>query len=148
MLKILWVLHECHSNPSTHMGAIRTIQFIERFSLWIRLDQCVSSWIRRRVICEVRKTSRQTVRWPALSIPLPNGPREFEPWDYFAPLSITESDNKCMSLITDRLSRHAVMSAVSKSSYTVEGTANSFGYKYKRKWGIPRRLLSDSGQEF
>ena len=77
-----------------HLGAIRTIQYLERFYRWIGLDQCARWWVRHCLICQARKTSRQTVRWPVISMPLPNGPGEVISWDYL------------------------------ESNYTAEGTAN------------------------
>ena len=112
------------------------------------MDQCARWWVRHCLPCQALKTSRQTVRWPVISMPLPNGPGEVISWDYFGPLPLTESGNKYILFFTDRFSRHATMYAVSESNYIAEGTANILVYKYMPHWGVPRKLLSDNGPHF
>jgi len=41
-------------------------------------------WLRHCLQCQARKSSRQTARWPILSLPLPSGPGIAISVDYFA----------------------------------------------------------------
>ena len=84
-----WITHACHADASCHLGITRTLKMLERFYWWIGMEVCTKWWVRRCLKCQVRKTSRQTIRWPTLSIPLPNGPGISVSVDYFGPLPIT-----------------------------------------------------------
>ena len=96
----------------------------------------------------MRKTSRQTVRWPILPIPLPNSPGVAVSVDYFGPLSITARGNSYILLFADRYSRRADMFAVTTAEITAEGTANILVNRFILLWGCPSTLLSDNGPQF
>lgn len=53
------------------------------------MDTFTRWYIRHCLQCEARKTSRQTICWPTLSLPLPNGPGVTVSVDYYGPLPIT-----------------------------------------------------------
>ena len=89
------------------------------------------------------KTSRQTIRWPVLPIPLPNSPGVAVSVDYFGPLPITARRSSYILLFTDRFSRRADMFAV--TSAEAEGTANILVNHFIPLWGCPSTLLSDNG---
>ena len=97
---------------------------IERFYWWVGLEQTARWWIRRCFKCQARKAPRKSVRWPVISIPLPNGPGEAISLDYFGPLPTTSNGCKHILLITDRFSRRASMYAVTASEFTAAGTAD------------------------
>ena len=69
-----WVLHTYHASAFCHLGVSRTVSMLARF-FW-----CGSAWTSPPAVWsgtvkfQARKTSRQTIRWPTLSLPLPNGP--------------------------------------------------------------------------
>ena len=54
-----------------------------------------------RMKCQARKTSRHTVRWPIISLPLPNGLGEVISVDCFGPLPMTVRGNQHILLFTD-----------------------------------------------
>ena len=118
---------------------------LERFYWWIGIDVCVKWWVRRRLKCQARKTSRQTIRWLTLSTPLPNGPGISVSVDYFGPLPITAGGNSYIFLFTDRFSRLVDMFAVTAVEFTAEGTANILVHRFIPLWGCPPTLLSDNG---
>ena len=89
MLMRPWVLRGCHADSVCHFGVTRTVQMLQRFYWWVGLDQSVRWWITRCLFCQARKTSRQTIRWPATLMPLPSGPGQIVSVDYFGPLPIT-----------------------------------------------------------
>ena len=88
-----WIMHACHADASCHLGVMRTLKMLERFYWWVGMEAFTKWWVRRCLKCQARKTSRQTVRWPVLPIPLPNSPGVAVSVDYFGPLPITARGN-------------------------------------------------------
>ena len=72
MLMRPWVLYTCHSTTSCHSGVSRTLSMLRRFYWWIGMDISTRWWLRHYLRCQARKTSRHTIRWSTLSVPLPN----------------------------------------------------------------------------
>ena len=68
------IMHTCHADTYCHLGVTRTLKMLLRFYWWIGMEACTKWWVRRCLKCEAHKTSRQTVHWSILPIPLPNGP--------------------------------------------------------------------------
>lgn len=97
----------CHANVSCHFGAARTLSMLERYYWWVGMSICTKWWIRHCLRCQARKSSRQTARWPILSLPLPSGPGVSVSVDYFGPLPVTPRGNTYILLFTDRFSRRA-----------------------------------------
>ena len=112
------------------------------------MEACTKWRVRRCLKCQARKTSRQTVRWPILPIPLPNSPGVAVSVDYFGPLPITARGNSYILLFTDRFCRHADMFAVTTAEFPAEGTANILVNRFIPLWGCPSTLLSDNGPQF
>ena len=65
--------------------------------------------------------TRQTVRWPTITLPLPEGPGIAVSIDYLGRLPVT--GNTYILLFTDHFSRRADMYAVTAAGFTAEGTA-------------------------
>ena len=143
-----WIMYACHADASCHLGVTRTLKMLERFFWWVGMEVCTKWWVRRCLKCQARKTSRQTVRWPVLPIPLPNSPGVAVSVDYFGPLPITARGNSYILLFTDRFSRRADMFAVTTAEFTAEGTANILVNRFTPLWGCPSTLLSDNGPQF
>ena len=112
------------------------------------MNVCTRWWLRHCLKCQARKTPRLTVRWPIISIPLPEGPGIAISVDYFGPLPVTSRGNTYILLITDRFSRRADMFIVTAAELSAEGTANMLVNKYIPLWGCPRTILSDNGLQF
>ena len=142
------IMHACHAEVSCHLGVKRTLKMLERFYWWVGMEACTKWWVRRCLKCQARKTSRQTIRWPTLSIPLSNSPGISVSVDYFGPLPITARGNSYILLFTDRFSRRANMFAVTAAEFTAEGTANILVNRFIPLWGCPSTLLSDNGLRF
>ena len=121
---------------------------LERFCWWVGLEACIKWWARRCLECQARKTSRRTICWPTLSIPLPNSPGISVSVDYFGPLPITARGNSYILLFTETFSRREDMFAVIATEFTAEGTANILGNRFIPLWGYPSTLLSDNGLQF
>ena len=142
-------MHAFHAEASCHLGVTRTLKMLERFYWWVGMDVCTAKWwVRRCLRCQARKTSCQTIRWPTLSVPLPNSPGIPVSVDYFGPLPTTARGNAYILLFTDRFSRRADMFAVTAAEFTAEGTANILVNRFIPLWGCLSTLLSDNGLQF
>ena len=97
-----WVMQAWFSTASCHLGTTRTLRMLKRFYWWIGMSICTRWWLRHCLKCQARKTSRLTVRWPVISMPLPEGPG----------IAVTPRGNTYILLFTDRFSRRAGMYAV------------------------------------
>ena len=102
LLKRPWAMQACHSMASCHLGTTRPLRMLERFYWRISMSICNQWWLRHCLKCQARKTSRLTVRWPVISMPLPEGPG----------IAVTPRGNTYILLFTDRFSRRAGMYAV------------------------------------
>ena len=142
------IMHGCHADTSCHLGVTRTLKMLQRYYWWIGMEACTKWWVLRCLKCQARKTSRQTVRWPILPIPLPNSPGISVSVDYFGPLPTTTRGNSYILLFTDRFSRRADMFAVTAAEFAAEGTANILVNRYIPLWGCSSTLLSDNGPQF
>ena len=114
MLMRPWVLHTCHSTSSCHLGGSRTLTILRRStggSAWT-FPSVGSSAADPSARCERFRT--KTIRWPTLSLPLPNGPGILVSVDDFGPLPLTPRGNAYILLFMDRSSRHADMYALQK----------------------------------
>ena len=117
-----------------------------RFHWRVDVEDYYKRWAQRCSKCNARQTSRQTIRWPTLSIPLPNSPGISVSVDYSGPLPITARGNSYILLFTDRFSRRADKFAVTAAEFG--GTAKILVNRYIPFWGCPSPLLSDSGLQF
>ena len=117
-----WVMYACHSTAPCHLGTTRTLRMLERFYWWVGMNIGTRWWLRHCLSCQGRKTSRLTVRWSIISMPLPKGPGIAVSVDYFAPLAVTPRGNTNTLLFTDRFSRRADMFAVTAAEFTSKST--------------------------
>ena len=143
-----WIIHACHADASCQLGVTRTLKMLERFYWWVGMEACTKWWVRHCLKRQARKTSRQTVRWPILPIPLPNSPGVAVSVDYFGSLPITARGNAYILHFTYRFSRRADMFAVTTAEFTAEGTANILVNRFIPLWGCPSTLLSDNRPQF
>ena len=141
-----WIIQPCHANASCDLGVDRTLSMLERIYCWIGMSICTRWRLRRCLQCQTRKASRQAVRWPILSLPLPSGPGVAVIVDYLGPLPVTPRENCYILLFTDRLSRRVDMYAVSTAEFTAEGTADLL--VNISLWGCPFSFVSDNGLRF
>ena len=135
------IMHACHTDASCHLSVMRTFTMLERFTGGSASKSARNSgWALPH---HALKTSRQTIRWPVLPIPLPNSPGVAVSVDYFGPLPITARRSSYILLLTNRFSRRADMFAVTTAE--AEGTANILANHFIPPWGCPSTLLSDKG---
>ena len=112
------------------------------------MNVCTRWWLRHCLKCQARKTPRLTVRWPIITMPLPEGPGIAVSVAYCGPLPVTPRGNTHILLFTDRFSRRADNFPVTAAEFTAEGTANIMVNQYIPLWGCPRTILSDNGLQF
>ena len=142
------IMQACHSTASCHLGTTRTLRMLERFYWWIGMNVCTRWWLRHCLKCQARKTPRLTVRWPIITMPLPESPGVAVSVDYFGSLSVTPRGSIYILLFTDRFSRWAHMFPVTAAEFTAEGTANILVIRYIPLWWCPRTILSDNDLQF
>ena len=94
------------------------------------MDTSARWWLRRCPKYQACKTSRQTIRWPTLSLRLPNGPGILVSVDYFGPLPSTPRGKSHIPLFTDRFSHRADMYATTEAEFTAFGTADNLVDRY------------------
>ena len=112
------------------------------------MNICTRWWLRHCLKCQARKTSRLTVRWPIISMTLPERSGIAVSVDYFGSLPVTLRGNTYIQLFTDRFSRRADMYAVTSAEFSAEGTANILINRYISPCGCPRSIFSDNGLQF
>ena len=119
---------------------------LKRFCWWIGMNVYTRWWLCHYVKCQTRKTPRLTIRWPIISMPLPEGPGVAIRVDYFGPLPVTPRGNTYILLITDRFLRRADMSLPLPLSLPLRVRPISWLTNKFPLRGCPRTILSDNGQ--
>ena len=142
-----WVM-DCAHKEAIHLGEKVTLGLLQRFYWWIGMAESVKWWIRRCYTCQARKSTRQTVRWPLISLPLPSRPGQMVSFDLLGPLPVTAKGNEYVFLVVDLFSRHAEAYAITKGEKNTEGCAGRLVHDYIPRWGCPHTFLSDRGPEF
>ena len=117
---------------------------LERFFWWIGMNVCTRWWLRHCLKCQALKLARVTVRWPIITMPLPEGRGVAVNVDYFGSIPVTPGGKIYILLLTDRFSRWADMLPVTSTEFTAEGTANILVNQYIPLWGCPRTILLEN----
>ena len=68
-----WAM-DCAHKEAVHLGEKVTLRLLHRFYWWIGMAESIKWWIRRCYTCQARTSTRLTVRWPLISLPLPTRP--------------------------------------------------------------------------
>ena len=97
--------------------------------------------------CQAKKSSRSTVRWPLVSLPLPSRPGQIVSCDLLGPLPETKNGNVHVFSTVDLFNRHADGYAMTKDEKTARGCALKI-VDYIPRWGCPHTFSSDRGAEF
>ena len=140
-----WIMQACHSTASCHLGTTRTSRMLEQFYWWIGVNVYTRWWLCHCLTFQARKTPWLTVRWPIITMTLPECPGVAVKVGYFGPLPVTPRGNTYILLFTDRFSCRADMFPVTAAEFTAEGTANILVNQYIPLSGCPRTILSDNG---
>ena len=139
---------DCTHKEALHSGEKVTLNMLQRYYWWIGMADSVKWWIRRCYTCQARKTARNTIRWPLVSLPLPTRPGQMICFDLLGPLPETKRGNTYVLLVVDLFSRHAEGYAMTKEEKTARGCAARMVDDYIPRWGCPHTFLSDRGTEF
>lgn len=84
-----------------------------------------SRWrLRHDLECRAWTSPPLTIRYPRISMLLPEGPGIDMGVDYFRPLSATAQGDCCILLVTDHFSLRAGMFAATAAEVTAKGTTN------------------------
>lgn len=112
-----WVM-DCAHKEAVHLGEKVTLGLLQRYYWWVGMAESVKWWIRRCYTCQARKSTRNTVRWPLISLPLPSRPGQIISFDLLGPLPVTVKGNEYVFLVVDLFSRHAEAYAITKGEKT------------------------------
>ena len=143
-----WIMQACHSTGYCHLGTTRTLGMLERFSWWFGMNVCTRWKLRHCLKCQARKTPQLAIRWPMITMPVPQGQGVAISVDYCGNLRVRPRGNTYILLITDRFSRRADVFPVNTAEITAEATANVLVDKFIPLWGSPRTVLSNSSLQF
>ena len=83
-----WLMDRTHKE-AVHLGEKVTLAMLERYYHWVGMASSVKWWIGRCYACQARKKTRETVRWPLVSLPLPSGPDQMVAFDLLGPFPRT-----------------------------------------------------------
>ena len=87
-----WAM-DCTHKKTVHLGEKVTLNMLQRHYWWIGMADSFKWWIQRCYTCQARKTARNTIRWPLVSLPLPTRPGQMIYFNLFWPLPETEQGN-------------------------------------------------------
>ena len=80
-----WVMQDCRSTASCHLGTTRKLRMLDFFTGAIGISIYTRRWLRHCLKRLARKASQLAVRWPVISMALPDRPGIAFSVDYFAP---------------------------------------------------------------
>ena len=124
-----WMMDRTHKE-AVHLGEKVTLAMLERYYHWARMASSVKWWIGRCYACQARKKTKETVRWPLVSLPLPSGPDQMVAFDLLGPLPRNNQGNEHVLLVVDLISRHTEGYAVSADEKTTQGCAAKLVHDY------------------
>lgn len=84
------------------------------------MAESVRWWIRRCYACRASESTRQTVRWPLMLLPLPSRPGQMLSFDPLGMLPTTAMGTKNVFLVVDSFGRHASAYAIKKGENNTE----------------------------
>ena len=117
-----WVMDRTH-NEAVHLGEKVILAMLERYYYWVGMASSVKWGIRRCYACQARKNTRDMVRWPLVSLPLPSGLGQMVSFDLLGSLPRTNQENEHVLWVVDLFSRHAGGYELSADEKTTQGCA-------------------------
>lgn len=136
-----WIMQAYHADASCHICVTRSLdkclQFSTRGLIWKLARNCCLKH-------QARKTSRQTIQWPAPPPTSANSPGVSIRVDYPWPLPTTTRGNSCILLFTDRLIRLEDMLAPTAAE-AASNTVADPGLSLSRWGGVLLRVAPSSG---
>ena len=110
------------------------------------MEPCTIWWVQRCLKCQARKNSRQTIRWPLFTIPLPNSPGVSSVLNTLGPCR-----SQLEEIVTSSSSRTASAAgrfAVTAAKFTAERITNSLVNSFIHLWGYSFTFLFDNELQF
>ena len=124
-----WMMDRTHKE-AVHLGEKVTLATLGRCYYWVGMASSVKWGIRRCYACQTRKKTRDTVRWPLVSLPLPSGPGQMVASDPLGYLPRANQWNEHVLWVVDLFSRHAEGYALSADEKTTQGCAAKLVHDY------------------
>jgi len=134
-----------HLAPLGGHGAEERTKFrAKRLFTWRGMDKDISRYCQQCLTCQ-RFKGRGHPLTPLRRYPVPEEPFQTLAMDLMGPFPLTEAGNKYILVITDFLTRFAVVEALPDK--TAEAVAKSI-YGIFLQYGVPKTVLTDQGREF
>lgn len=133
------VVKDYHEGKNNHRGIDETYDKIHKLYYWPNQRQFIQEFINKCEICLKTKYDRKPVKPPLNITPTPNKPFEIINVD-----TITLENSKFLTII-DTFSRYAQMYQLN-SAQGKEIVDNLL--QYFSHHGVPRKIISDNGNEF
>lgn len=141
------VLYECHDSPlsGAHLGFSKTFSKIKSRFYWENMLKDTKRYVKTCLDCQTRKSPK--VAPSGLLQPIPVGmPFERLGIDVLGPFTKTDRGNVYIIVTMDYATKWAEAKAV--PSATAEETAQFIINQIICKFGCPKEILSDRGQNF
>ena len=141
------LIMEAHEGTvAGHGGIHRTAERLKSTFYWPQMERDIQAHIAGCAPCQATSTKGQQPHAPLQPIKVPNGPNERVHIDLFGPVKGPQGEKEFVLVMTDAFSKLVALQAIPTKEPSVVATAflNSWVYKY----GSPKTIVSDQGQEF
>ena len=141
--KIMKFVH--NKKLAGHLGVTKTLHNVRQRFYWPGHKQDVIRWCQRCNVCATRKPRTGPKKAPLHQSPV--GDRmERVAMDILGPLPTTENGNQYVCVLSDYFTKWA--EAYALPDHTAQTIAERLMHEFILKYGIPRVLHSDQGQDF
>ncbi|KAJ3666393.1 hypothetical protein Zmor_001836 [Zophobas morio] len=141
------ILKEYHDNPSAgHPGYQRTLNKIKYKYKWKNMKDDIKRYVKQCDLCQRNKTERKVRRHPMEITTTSTLPFERIALDIVGPLPITETGKKYILTLQDDLTKYSLAFPIKNHEATT--IANKLVNHFICKFGIPKQILTDRGQDF
>ena len=140
----LTIVHD-DAFSGAHMGFRKCWLKLQQRFWWPRMAKDLDHWIKSCKICAQFSPSKPPRVGKLMSIPVMS-PFEIVGVDVVGPLTITSKHRRFIVVITDHFSKWAEAFPVTNHSATV--VADLLVREVFSRYGVPKKILTDQGQEF
>jgi hypothetical protein len=141
------IISEMHNCPiGGHQGIQRTIQRIKLYLSWPGLDQDVTQYIKRCIICQLNKDTRLDIKLPLTTTDMKAAPWEKIYLHIMGPLPVTEAGMKFILKCQDNLNKYLIASPL--LGQTADEVTDAFVKNIVLTYGIPNEIVMDQGTNF
>ena len=145
------LLKLCHDDPlSSHFGAAKTTELLQRHYYWDSLLSDVKEYVRTCDTCQRTKTRRHRPYGELASLPLPLGPWQEITMDFITDLPPSPGYGQhwdSIFVVVDRYTKMALYIPCQKT-LDADDLATAFLRRVACAFGLPKGIVSDRGSVF